>query len=190
MSQQLRIENESGGRAVKLLSPIVGSDDEDFIYIYLPVFCEDGCLNSDDTEAIERCMEQIENESFYFKGPRGEFSFANFDSACIAVLSDDTDLQNTAVVSWLDGREPEHVLVKGNWANARYVFDGLIDTTENLEIADDIAYNVKALAGNTTYLIDTATGYFSREKNGETVTCVLDKQWCEDVYLRLGVFEF
>ena len=189
LSQQLIIENESGGRTVKLLSPAVGLEEEDFIYICMPAFCEDGCLAGDDAEAIEKCMERIENESFYFMGPRGEFSFTEFASACTAVLSDDTDLQNTAVVSWLDGREPEHVLVKGNWACVRYVFDGVIATTEPPEATNDSDFDVEVVAGDNTYLLDTITGKFAREQGGETETRMLDEQWYTDVCARLGVLD-
>jgi hypothetical protein len=134
-------------------------------------------------------LEKAWSETLRFKGPSGEYSFYELNQACSAVLSDTTDVENTGVVYRPDSNEAGQVIVKGNCAVARYILDGTIKNASVYETPDGLIYNVRFVAGDTTYLLDTESGYFSRERDSVTVLSKLEDDALRKVCIHLGVFD-
>lgn len=69
----------------------------------------------------------------------------------------------------------------------RQILDGTIHRAAADTVPDDFMYNVRFTAPDAVYLLDTETGYFSREMDGEIKYGELAENWREQAFSRLGV---
>jgi hypothetical protein len=197
---QLRFETALESCTVQILRPPHGAVDDGIIYITFPVYSEDDWLTMlNSPEISKELLEEADRATLRFKGSSGAFLAYELEQVCGIILSDNIDVENIGIVRMLDNQESEHVIRKGDCAIARYILDGSINysgdpyqTSDGLmhidayEAADNATYDVRLLAGDTTYLLDTSSGYFSRAHNGETVFGRLGG-FLEKVRLHLGV---
>ena len=56
----------------------------------------------------------------------------------------------------------------------RHILDGTILTNGTYTNTEEQDYNIEIVIGSTIYMIDSSSGYFSRERNGDTVISKLE----------------
>lgn len=120
----------------------------------------------------------------FFKGQSGEFPIRDFGNALNDVLLDTNDLQNVAVVQELDDDAPEYTLNKGFTANLRYALEDAIELYSTVESSEEQSFDIKIVIGDTTYLLNSTSGIFNKEKDGVIVFSKFE----EDKLLRLLEF--
>ena len=187
---RLRLETASESRIIQIISPTFDAETGDILYIYFPVYCEDNCIENGSEEELKACEERILRETLWFKGPYGTFSASLINDAFDAVLFDRTDLPNIGFAyAIIDGElhQTEVDIAKMQCATVRNILDGTIATTEAYDNADDLTFNVMFVVADAVYMLDTTSGYFSREQGDEVVICRLEDSWIRRVYAPLGV---
>jgi len=109
------------------------------------------------------------------------FSLIDLVRAQVDVLLDSTDMRNVAIVSRLDSEGTEHIVNKGLTARLRQIMDGVICDRGAYDGNEAHSFDTKIVVGDTTYMLDSSSGYFSRELCGETMVSLLDESWLFNV---------
>ena len=122
-----------------------------------------------------------------YEGPIGSFSFVELSNICSDILSDTDDLDNAGMVRVMGDSVTEHVLNKGNSAIVQNILDGTIANADIYGGSEELVFDVLFIIGDVTYMIDTTSGYFSRECGGDAVFSKMEDRWLREVLGRLGL---
>ena len=182
-SDRLLIENEFG-RSVFNLSIVPDSQDSYYL-MCIPVTELADYVTADNPNPDE--LPPVR----YYEGQAASFSIIDLVQIQHYVMIDTADLPNVAIVFNSDSEEPERVLMKVYSTELRCILDGTIRVDGEFEIIEEPDYNIKIVFGDTEYLLDTTSGYFTREKDGEIVSSKLEDEWLSRVNTSyLGIFDW
>ena len=109
-----------------------------------------------------------------YQGYCESLSLIDLVQAQFDVKIDTTDLQNVAVIHNRDSDNPDYTLYKGSSVELRHILDGTILINGMYTNMEEQDYNVEIVIGSSIYKLDSSSGYFSRERNGETVVSKLE----------------
>lgn len=119
------------------------------------------------------------------QGPKGTFQFSRLDQLRTEIVTNTEDPLYSGAVS-IPGTGYEAELDKGACGYALYFFDtalesagesllGEAETPGGTESPGEPTFDVRIQIGETVYQLESGTGYFSREKDGQILYGTLDE---------------
>ena len=148
------------------------TDGEDYQYLWI--------INSDGEEVF------LEGEEKYIQVAAETFPFLELVQYSTIILSNKDDINNSGRVEIIGEEDSAYNMNKGNSATIRNILDGTITTAASDGDGDaDIEYDFKFTIGENVYLIDSQSGCFSRDIEGDISYAQLEDSWHERVLIWL-----
>jgi hypothetical protein len=156
------IENIYGSCAFSIMA-----SEDDNSPLYVVVIPNQGTADNSEIEGILSLR--------YFEGHAGSLPIRDLNNALEDVLLDIDVTQNVAVVQALDSDKQEYTLNKSITAVWRYITDATIRISGPVENPEEQSYDIKLVVGDTIYRLNTVSGNFSKENDGEIILGKLDE---------------
>lgn len=131
-------------------------------------------ISEEDQQYIRLTGPDVQTPLGELKGPKGTFDFNRLSELAMSVESDTEDPAYSGVAS-IPETGYETKMSKRACGYALYFFDKALEA-ETMEAPDEaVSFDVRMEIGDAVYLLQSETGFFSREDAGGTVYGKLDE---------------